>query len=96
MAVGADPWRTVVGAVGPSVLAAWLLNSGRGSMVGPMLLHAGLNLSMSVIAPDSWWFPVLTLAAAAVVIAIFGPSELARSPRVALPPPTLDRAQSSR
>lgn len=86
LAVGADPWRSVVGAVGPSVLAAWLLNAGRGSMVGPMLLHAGLNLSMAVIAPDSWWFPLLTLTAAAAVAALGGPRDLGRQPRVVVSP----------
>lgn len=89
LAVGADPWRTVAGAVGPSVLAAWLLNSGR-SMVGPMLLHAGLNLSMAVIAPDSWWFPLLTLAAATVVLVLSGPRELGGHPRVSLAPAISD------
>lgn len=67
LAVGLDPARAVVGAVGPSVLAAWLLNTGRGSMVGPMLLHTGLNLGMAVVAPDTWWFPVVTLGAALLV-----------------------------
>ena len=86
LALGADPWRAIVGAVGPSVLAAWLLNTGRGSMVGPMLLHAGLNLAMAVIAPDSWWFPLATLVAAAAVTALFGPGDLGRLPRVSLPP----------
>lgn len=86
LAVGADPWRTVVGAIGPSVLAAWLLNTGRGSMVGPMLLHAGLNVAMSVIAPDSWWFPMATLAGAGVVAVVAGPANLGRRPRVSLPP----------
>jgi membrane protease YdiL (CAAX protease family) len=88
LAVGADPWRAVVGAIGPSVLAAWLLNSGRGSMVGPMLLHASLNLAMAVIAPDSWWFPVLTLVTAVAVVAVSGPRELGGRPRISLPPAT--------
>lgn len=63
-----------------------LLNSSRGSMVGPMLLHAGLNLSMAVIAPDTWWLAVLTLAAAAIVAVIVGPTDLGGCPRVTLPP----------
>lgn len=86
LAVGGDPWRSVVGTVGPSILAAWLLNSGRGSMVGPMVLHAGLNLSMAVIAPDTWWFAALTLGAAAVIAVIVGPRDLGGHPRVTLPP----------
>lgn len=86
LAVGADPWRTVVGTIGPSVLAAWLLNTSGGSMVGPMLLHAGLNLATLVIAPDSWWFPLLMLVTALGVVVLFGPRELARQPRVSLPP----------
>ena len=86
LAVGADPWRTVVGAVGPSVLAAWLLNTSGGSMAGPMALHAGLNLAMAVIAPDTWWFPATTLAAAAIIAALAGRTNLAHGPRVHLPP----------
>lgn len=86
IAVGADPVVTVVGALGPSVLAAWLLNSGRGSMVGPMLLHAGLNLSTAVLAPDSWWFPAATFSAAAVIAVVAGYRDLAHRPRVALRP----------
>lgn len=86
IALGADPWRTVVGAVGPSVLAAWLLNTGRGSMAGPLLLHAGLNLAMAVLAPDNWWFPATTLAAAALVVLAVGPKDLAPGARVTLAP----------
>jgi uncharacterized protein len=96
IAVGADPWRAVVGAVGPSVLAAWLLNTGRGSMLGPMLLHAGLNLGTGYIAPDSWWFPLLALAAAAVIGATTGPRDLGHVPRVSLPPAPPSRQTDQR
>lgn len=92
LAVGADPWTTVVGAVGPSVLAAWLLNAGRGSMVGPMLLHAGLNLAMDMLAPAGWAFPVAMLVAAAVVAVVAGPVQLGGRPRVSLAPTPARRA----
>ncbi|WP_377108568.1 hypothetical protein [Propionicimonas sp. T2.31MG-18] len=61
-----------------------------------MLLHAGLNLSMAVIAPDSWWFPILTLAAGAAVVALFGARDLGRLPRVSLPPATLGTEGAAR
>ncbi|MCK9496848.1 MAG: CPBP family intramembrane metalloprotease [Dehalococcoidia bacterium] len=76
--------ETIVGAVGPSIIAAWLLNEGRGSMVGVMLLHASLNVAIQVIAPDGLLFDILIILVAGGVVTFAGPLNLARRPRFVL------------
>lgn len=84
--------ETVVGAVGPSVLAAWLLNEARGSMVGAMLLHASLNVAIQMIAPDGLLFDVLIILCAGGVVILAGPINLARHPRFVLAAEQLPRS----
>ena len=77
-------WLTVFGAVGPSILAAWLLNEGVGSMVHVMILHASLNVSLQVIAPAGALFDVLVILFAVIVVVVTGTVNLARRPRFTL------------
>jgi uncharacterized protein len=76
--------QTIFGAVGPSILAAWLLNEGSGSMVGVMFLHASLNVAIQMIAPGGPLFDVLVFLFATGVVAVVGSIQLARRPRFTL------------
>ena len=86
LAMGVDLGTTMAGAVVASVLSAWLLNAGNGSMVGPMLLHASLNVAIGVIAPDTWWLIGLMLAAALLVALVVGPRGFGGHPAVIIAP----------
>lgn len=70
-----------------TVLMTWVVNSARGSMWLAMLFHASLAVALTALYAGSVSSVevVLTWLVAAVVVLIYGPSDLATRPRVSLP-----------
>lgn len=90
--MGGDPTMSacpvlpfVVWMIAEAVLYTWLYNSARGSLLVVVLLH-GISNVLGVFSSAPWTTTVITVAAAVIVIAVFGPGHLCRTgSRVTLP-----------
>ena len=89
---GADFAVFMLGSVAGAILFTWLFNSTRGSVLPAMLFHTFQNMWTEVFrAPTAdqavaqWAFNALLVVLALVVLAVFGPARLSRTPASELP-----------
>lgn len=78
--VEAGIWEWVVWLLACSVFMTWIFNNTRGSLLAAVLFHAFMNAGAVFFwcCGKSWYWPVLNLAAAAVIVAVFGAKSLVR------------------
>jgi uncharacterized protein len=81
--------------VAVAVIYTWLYNGTKGSLLLAVLFHTALNAPLTLIllpqGPDNFTLPFWLLsglwaAAAIIVVAVFGPSQLSRRHRIQEPP----------
>jgi membrane protease YdiL (CAAX protease family) len=78
----------LIQALALSVIYTWLYNSSKGSLLLVVLFHMATNapLTLVLLPLENWVLPFwlmagFTVAAALVVVAVFGPSRLSRLPK---------------
>ncbi|WP_098484905.1 CPBP family glutamic-type intramembrane protease [Georgenia soli] len=92
--MGGDPTMSacpvlpfVVWMIAEAVLCTWLYNSARGSLLVAVLRH-GISNVLDVLSSAPWMTATVTVTAAVLVIAVFGPERLCRTGRRAMRPTT--------
>lgn len=84
----------VIQALALSVIYTWLYNSTNGSLLLAVLFHTATNAPLTLVllplGVENWLLPFwlmapLSVVAALVVVAVFGPSNLSRHPRQTQP-----------
>lgn len=79
-----NPFGFLLSTLASAILVTWVFNNTRGSLLLAYLYHAAVNTwSSEIFRNNSLDGALLTLAAAIIVVVIFGPDRLARTPVVA-------------
>jgi membrane protease YdiL (CAAX protease family) len=100
----------VIQVIAIAVIYTWLYNGTKASLLLAVLFHAALNAPLTLVmlplGPQDvvlpfWVLSGLSVVAAIIVVAVFGPSQLSRHHRIQEPPeiiaePVADQAQTAR